>query len=76
MYGLKMAAIISYNQLISYMDPHRYYTFPFTIGLWAQKTRITKYCLCVDDFGVKYFTKDDANHLLYSLKNHYAISTD
>ena len=30
----------------------------------------------MDDFGVKYFSKDDANRLLNSLKNHYAISTD
>ena len=29
----------------------------------------------MDDFGVKYFNKDDAYHLLESLKNHYAIST-
>ena len=30
----------------------------------------------MDDFGVKYFSKDDANHLLNSLKNYYALSTD
>ena len=30
----------------------------------------------MDDFGVKYFIKDDANHLLDSLKKHYAISID
>ena len=29
--------------------------------------------LCVDDFGVKYFSKDDADNLLNSLKNHYAV---
>ena len=33
-----------------------------------------KYFLCVDDFGVKYFSKDDADHIINSLKNHYAIS--
>ena len=26
-------------------------------------------CFLVDDFGVKYFTKDDADHLLDSLKS-------
>ena len=30
----------------------------------------------MDDFGVKYFSRDDTNHLLNSLKNHYAISTN
>ena len=32
------------------------------------------FCQCVDDFGVKYFSKDDADHYLDFLKNHYAMS--
>ena len=73
MYGLKQAAILAYNQLISHMNPHGYYPVPFTTGLWAHKTIRTKQFLCVDDFGVKYFTKDYENHLIYSLKKHYVI---
>ena len=76
MYGLKQEVIIAYNQLISHMYTHGYYPVPFTTGLWAHNTRKTKFCLFVDDFGVKYFTKDDANHLLDPLKKQYAISTD
>ena len=75
MYGLKQADSIAYKQLISHMDPQVYYTILFTTGLWAHQIRRTKSCHCVDDFGVKYFSKDDADHLLESLKNHYAIST-
>ena len=30
MCGLKQAATIAYNQLISHMDSHGYYTVPFT----------------------------------------------
>ena len=33
MYGLKQAAIIAYNQLISHMDLHGYYPVPFTTGI-------------------------------------------
>ena len=44
-YGIKQVAIISYNQLISHMDPHSYYPVPFTAGLWAHKT-IKINCLC------------------------------
>ena len=73
-YGINQASIIAYNQLISHMEPHSYYLVPFTTGLWAHKNR--KNCLCVDDFGVKYFSKDDANHLLNSLTKNYANSTD
>ena len=36
----------------------------WTLGTQNQK----KNCLCVDDFGVKHLTKDDANHLLDPLK--------
>ena len=56
------------------MDPHGYYPVPFTNGLWEHKSIF--FCLCVDDFGVKYFSNDDANNLLDSLKKHYVISTD
>ena len=75
MYGLKQAARIAYNHLISCMEPRGYYPVPFITVLWAHKTRKIKYCLCVDDFGVNVFTKYDVNHLINSLKKHYAIST-
>ena len=76
MYGLKYASIIAYNKLIAHMEPHGYYPVPFTTVLWAHKTRKTFFCLCADDFGIRYFSKDDANHLLNYLKKHYGISTD
>ena len=34
------------------------------------------FCLCVDDFGVKYFSKDDANHLIQTLNNKYECTID
>ena len=58
------------------MEPHGYYPVPFTTVLLAQNTRETKSFLCVDNFGVKYFSKDDVNHLLDSRKKYYAISAD
>ena len=73
-YGLKQAAIIAYNQLISHMEPHGYYPVPFTTVIWAPKTSRTKFCLCVDNCVVKYFNKYDAYHILESVKNHYAFS--
>ena len=68
MYGLKQTVIIAYNRLISHMVPHGYYPVPFKTGLWSHKTTGTKHFLYVDDFGVKYFTKDDTDHLIDSLK--------
>ena len=67
MYGLNQEDITAYNQLILHMKPHGYYPVLFKTKIWAHKTR--KKILYVDDFGVKYFSKDDANHLLNPLKS-------
>ena len=64
MYGLKQAAVLAYDNLVKNLSSHGYSPIPHTIGIWQHATRRTKFCLCVDDFGVKYFTKQDADHLL------------
>ena len=76
MYGLKQASILAYEHLVRLLAPHGYYPEPHCVGIWSHKTRPTKFCLCVDDFGVKYFSKDDADHLLNSLRQTYKISVD
>ena len=64
MYGLKQAALLAYNKLVQHLAPHGYRPVPHSRGLWTHDIRPTSFCLCVDDFGIKYFTKNDANHLL------------
>ena len=76
MYGLKQAAILAYQQLEKILQPFGYFPEPHTVGIWAHKTRQTKFCLCVDDFGIKTFSTEDANHLLDALKSFYKISED
>lgn len=76
MYGLKQAAILAYQQLVTFLTTHGYYQCAYTTGLWRHNTRKTTFCLCVDNFGVKYFNKDNANHLIEALKQHYKITVD
>ena len=77
MYGLKQAALLAYQKLVTNLAPHGYHPCKYSIGLWYHDTKPTKFCLCVDDFGVKYFSKDDANHLLTSLRSSgFTVSTD
>jgi hypothetical protein len=64
MYGLKEAAIIAFNQLVKKLAPHGYAPTPYTPGLWHHKTKRTTFVLCVDDFGVKYFSQAVAQHLI------------
>ena len=38
--------------------------------------RRTCFCLCVDDFAIKYYSQEDADHLLSALKEAYEITVD
>jgi hypothetical protein len=76
MYGLKEAAIIAFNQLIQKLAPSGYEPMAFTPGFWRHCTRKTTFVLCVDDFGVKYYSKLDALHLIGAIKNHYKLTID
>ena len=76
MYGLKQASVIAYQQLVKNLDGHGYYPIPFTTGLWYHLTLKTKFCLCVDDFGIKFFSQQDSNHLLTALRQKYDVTVE
>lgn len=76
MHGLRQAAILAYKNVKNLLEPHGYYPAPGTQGLWKHKTRPTRFCLCVDDFGIKYYAKRDVEHLLTALASHYKYTID
>ena len=76
MYGIKKAAILAYDQLKKYLTMHRYCPIVGTTGMWEHKTRQTKFCVCVNDFGIKYFNKGEAEHLFGCLWQKYKCTTD
>ena len=49
---------------------------PHTPGLWKHVSRPIASTLVVDDFGVKYVRKNNADHLIAPLKGKYKISED
>ena len=75
MYGLKQAAMLAYNNLIKILGKYGYEPCPCTNGIWKHRMRKTRFFLCVDDFGIKYFN-EDKNHLLNALKDHFCVSID
>ena len=75
MYGLKQAARLAYELIKKILAPHGYHPDPICPNFWKHDTRKTIFCLCVDDFGVKYFSKSDADHLINALKD-YKITID
>jgi hypothetical protein len=44
--------------------------------LWTHESRPISFTLVVDDFGVKYVTQDDIDHLITSLKSTYKLTED
>mmetsp|Transcript_11265 Transcript_11265/g.15885 ORF Transcript_11265/g.15885 Transcript_11265/m.15885 type:complete len:463 (+) Transcript_11265:115-1503(+) len=76
MYRLKQAAILAYNNLVSKLETYGYKPVFHNLTIWTHTLCHTQFCLCVDDFGVKYYNKDDGNHLINSLKHNYNVTVD
>ena len=76
MYGLKQVAILAYDNLKEKLQPFGYAPVTGTVGIRQQETRSNPFCLCIDDFGIKYNTKQDAQHLLDAIDTNYKYPWD
>ena len=76
MYSLKQAACIAFNHLVTLMKPHGYAPLRYNPGIWRHEKLDIIFTLCIDNFGIKYWNLDDANHLLNTLQRYYKISID
>ena len=66
--GLKQAALLACEHLKNSLAPHEYYPILGTIRLQKCKTRLTKFCLHADDFGIKFQSKEDADYLYNAIR--------
>jgi len=76
MYGLEEAAIIAYDHRKDHLAIYGYIPFENSPGMWHHTTQPLTFTLAVNDFGIKYFSKQDANHLLSALQDKYSITND
>jgi hypothetical protein len=76
MYGLPQAGRLANDQLIAFLAPHGYHPVALTPGLWRHNTRDIVFSLVVDNFGVRYTSHADAEHLIATLETAYQVSTD
>ena len=76
MYGLKQSGKIANDDLIEYLKEFGYYLFRKTPGLRFHKTRKIGFTLVVDDLGVKYIEKADADHLFSAIEEKYPLKID
>ena len=76
MYGLPQSGLLANELLERRLNKHGYRQSKLVPGLWRHDTRPIQFTLVVDDFGVKYINKDDAQHLQKVLEKHYKITMD
>ena len=76
MYGLPQAGRIANDALVLHLAQDGYHQSAQIPGLFKHETRPVSFCLVVDDFGIKYVGKENAEHLLQTLRKKYTITTD
>ena len=76
MYGLPQAGILAQELLEKQLVECGYTQSKIIHGLWKHSSRPTTFTLVVDDFGVKYISMEDANHLIDVLQKYYQITID
>jgi hypothetical protein len=76
MYGLPQAGILTNELLQRNLAKDGYLPTTHTHGLWTHDTRPISFSLVVDDFGVKYVSREHAEHLMACIRKNYNISSD
>jgi hypothetical protein len=76
MYGLPQAGRLENNLLITRLPPHGYRPCKHNHGLWRHHTKPVTFTLVVDDVGIKYWGKENTDHLLNALKENYEVTED
>jgi hypothetical protein len=77
MYGLPQAGRLSQLRLISHLAKHGYgyRQCPNTPCLFRHDNLDVTFCLVVDDFGIRYGSQSDADHLIATLRaNDYELT--
>ena len=76
-YGLPQPGILANKQLRARLAPSGYYEVAHTPGLWRHVTKPVQFTLVVGDFRVKYVGKENAEHLIRTIKQAgYELSED
>ena len=74
--GLKQSGRLASDRLTTNLERNGYAPVSHTPSLWRHHTSDLIFSLVVDDFGINYTRKADANHLLKSLREDYEITED
>jgi len=72
MYGLPQVGLLANELLKQRLNKHGYFQSKLVPGLWKHITGPISFTLVVDNFGVKYFGKEDMD----VLQEHYQVKAD
>ena len=76
MYGLAQAGRLAQDRLFALLERNGYVQAQHTPCLFKHSVNKTAFVLVVDDFGIKYSSQSDADHLLSVLRQLYTITVD
>ena len=77
MYGLSQAGKLSNDKLLPILAEAGYHQSEHIPGLFKHETRPVAFALVVDDFGIKYVGKENAQHLIDTLTQaDYKVTED
>ena len=68
MFGLPQSGILANKLLKDRLAEHGYFELPHTPALFMHKTRPVWFTRLVDDFRIKYISRQHARHLIGVLK--------
>ena len=74
--GLKQSGRIANDRHKAHLAHFGFAPVPRTPALWKHATKPIIFSLVVDDFGVQYIGKENADHLIQALQKLYSISID
>ena len=73
---MSQSGYLANQDLIKNLATFGYHPVKRAPGLWKHKTRRTTFTLIVNGFGVQYFSKEDADHLIISIAANYPVKAD
>jgi hypothetical protein len=76
MRGLPQAGILANKCLQRKLAPFGYYECVNTPSMWYHELRPITFTLVVDNFGIKYVSQDNIDHLIASVKVTYTLTED
>ena len=76
MYRLPQAGIIAQDLLQERLAKVGHHQSKIIPGLWTHEMRKTCFTLVVDNFAIQYTSKENAQHLIDTLKQDYTITID